>query len=165
MIKALVSIASQEFANSGAILRIVEAFENLKAGVVEALELLHTNEATSVAHFESEVEEREADNKRLAREINIVLGEIDGTENRIFEKEAYLADRQEALRVFTAELEAEEAAFEEATEFYEDVRDELTRELSVANDTYSIIKNAGFGANLSANIAFWFPLTDKISMI
>jgi predicted nucleic acid-binding Zn-ribbon protein len=153
-IKALVSIASQEFANTGALLRVIEAFENVKAGVIEALDLLHTNEAASVAHYEEEVAEREDDNRRLAREINIVLGEIDGTENRIFQKEAFLADRNEALSAFTAELEAEEAAFEEATQFYEDVRAELTRELSVANDAYGIIQNAGFGSNLSANIAF-----------
>jgi len=154
MLKALVSIASQEFANSGAVLRIVEAFENLKEGVLEALELEHTNENSAQEHFEGEVEERTEDNRRLAREINLVLGEIDSTENRIYEKEAYLADRQEALRVFTEELEAEEAAFEEATEFYEDVRAELVREQAVGNDCLEIVSNSGFGGNLSANLGF-----------
>jgi len=154
MIKALVALANQEFANTGVVLKIIEAFQGVKQGVVEALNILHADEATSVEHFESEVAEREADNKRLAREINITLGEIDGTETRIFDKEAYLADRQQTLAAFTAELDAEHAAFEEATAFYEDVRQQLVHELASANDAYGIIQNAGFGANLSGNLGF-----------
>jgi chromosome segregation ATPase len=154
MIKALVALANQEFTNTGVVAKIIQAFEGVKQSVVDALDILHADEATSVAHWESEVAEREADNKRLAREINITLGEIDGTENRIFEKETYLADRQQTLAAFTAELEAEQAAFAEATEFYEDVRQQLVHELASANDAYSIIQNAGFGANLSGNLGF-----------
>jgi len=153
MIKALVSLANQEFTNTGVVLKIIDAFQGVKQSVQDTLDLLHADEATSVAHWESEVTEREEDNKRLAREINITLGEIDGTENRIFEKESYLADRQQALATFTAELEAEQEAFAEATEFYEDVRAQLVHELAAANDAYGIIQNAGFGANLSGNVA------------
>lgn len=154
MVKALVSLASQEFANAGVLLKIVEALENLKEGVLEALELEHTNEATAVAEFEADVASREEDNRRLTRELNITLGEIDGVENRIFQKEAYLADRELALQGFQEELEAEQEAFAEATEFYEDVRAELVREQAVANDAFAIVGNSGFGANLSGNLSF-----------
>jgi hypothetical protein len=154
MVKALISLANQEFANTGVILKIIDAFTGVKQGVLDALDLLHADEKAAVEHFEAEVTEREQDNKRLAREINITLGEIDGTENRIFEKEAYLADRQSTLAAFNAELDAEHEAFEEATAFYEDVRSELVREQAVANDAYGIIQNAGFGSNLSQNVGF-----------
>lgn len=154
MIKALVSLASQEFADQGALLRVVNALEDVKQGVLEALDLEHTNEATSVAQFESEVAEREEDNKRLAREINLTNGEIDATENRIAEKETFLSFRRADLAQFQADLEAENNAFDEATAFYEDVRAELVREQAVANDCYSILNNAGFSASITKNIGF-----------
>jgi len=152
MIKALVALASSEFADSSAILRVVHALEDVKAETQNALELEHTNEATSVAQWEHEVEERTKENSRLARELNITQGEVDGTENRIAEKENILAIQQQDLANFTAELEAEHAAFEEATEFYEDVRAELVREQAVGHDALAIVKNAGFGGNLVGNV-------------
>jgi predicted nucleic acid-binding Zn-ribbon protein len=154
MIKALVQMANSEFADSGALLRVVQAIEDVKAETLVALDLEHVNEATSVAQFEAEVEEREEDNARLGREINILNGSIAATENRIAEKENFLAIRQQDLANFTAELEAEEAAFEEATTFYEDVRAELVREQAVGNDALAIVSNAGFSATLTGNINF-----------
>jgi len=155
LIKALASLATSEFADSSAILNVVHALEDVKQGILDALELEHTNEAESVAHYNEEVAERESDNRRLAREINLTNGEVDATERRIAEKETFLAIRQQDLRNFTAELEAENEAFEEATHFYEDVRTELEREQSVAHDALSLVKNAGFGANLAANVDAW----------
>jgi len=152
MIKALATLATSEFADSSAILNVIHALEEVKASIQEALELEHTNEASSVALFEEEVAERERDNRRLGREINLTNGEIDGTERRIADKETFLAIRQQDLRNFTSELEEENAAFVEATDFYEDVRTELEREASVAHDTQSLVANSGFGANLSGNL-------------
>jgi predicted nucleic acid-binding Zn-ribbon protein len=154
LVKALVSLASQEFADQGALLRVINALEDVKQGVLDALDLEHTNEATSVAQYESEVAEREEDNKRLAREINITNGEIDATENRIAQKETFLNIRRADLAQFQADLEAENNAFEEATAFYEDVRAELVREQAVANDCLSILSNAGFSASITKNIGF-----------
>jgi len=154
MIKALATLATSEFADSSAILNVIHALQEVKESIQEALELEHTNEAESVALFEEEVAQRNADNKRLGREINLTNGEIDGTERRIAAKETFLAVRQQDLRNFQAELEEEHAAFEEATEFYEDVRQELEREASVAHDTASIVNNSGFGSNLSGNLGF-----------
>jgi len=121
---------------------------------LEALDLEHTNEATAVAQFEEEVAEREADNRRIVRELNITQGEVESTERRISEKEIFLSIRQSDLANFTAELEAEEEAFEEATNFYEDVRAELVREQAVAQDVAGLLSNAGFSASITNNIAF-----------
>jgi len=154
LVKALVSLASSEFADTGAILRVVHALEDVKQGVLDALDLEHTNEKTAVAQFEQEVEERTADNKRITRELNITLGEVDATERRISEKEIFLGIRQGDLANFTSELNSENEAFEEATHFYEDVRAELVREQAVAQDVSGILRNAGFSASINKNIAF-----------
>jgi len=154
LVKALVSLASQEFADQGALLRVVQALEDVKQSVLDALDLEHTNEATSVAQYEEEVAEREADNKRLAREITLTNGEIDATENRISQKEIFLSIRRADLAQFEADLEAENEAFEEATAFYEDVRAELVREQAVAQDVAGILGNAGFSASITKNLGF-----------
>lgn len=154
MVKALIQMANSEFADSGALLRVVQAIEDVKEETLNAIELEHVNEATAVEQYESEVAQKESENQALGREINILNGEVEATENRIAEKENYLAIRQQDLANFTAELEAEEAAFEEATEFYENVRAELVREQAVGNDALQIVSNAGFGSSLSGNIAF-----------
>jgi len=155
MIKALVSLASGEFADSGALIRVVEALENVKQEILDALDYEHTNEATAQAQYEDEVAEREEDNRRLTREVNLTQGEIESTERRIADKENFLVLKNTDLENFSAELEAEHAAFEEATEFYEDVRAELVREQAVGNDALAIIQNAGFGGNVNNNIGFW----------
>jgi chromosome segregation ATPase len=154
LVKALVSLASNEFADTSAVLRVQNALQDVKDGVLEALDLEHTNEATAVAQFEEEVAEREADNRRIVRELNITQGEVESTERRISEKEIFLSIRQSDLASFTAELEAEEEAFEEATNFYEDVRAELVREQAVAQDVAGLLSNAGFSASITNNIAF-----------
>jgi chromosome segregation ATPase len=114
----------------------------------------HADEATSVQQFNDEVKERNNDNKRLLREINLTNGELDGTERRISDKENFLAGKQADLRNFNQELEEENAAFEEATAFYEDVRSQLEKEQAVANDTKGLLSNAGFAASVSKNLGF-----------
>lgn len=118
------------------------------------MEFEHTNEATAQSQYEDEVAEREEDNRRLTREVNLTQGEIESTERRIADKENFLVLKNTDLENFSAELEAEHAAFEEATEFYEDVRSELVREQAVGNDALVIIQNAGFGGNVNNNIGF-----------
>jgi chromosome segregation ATPase len=154
MVKALITLASNEFADHSAILRVVHALEDVKDSVLDSLEQEHAEEARSLDQYNNEITERTKDNKRLAREINNTKGEIDGTERRIAEKETFLSVKRGDLVSFNAELEAENAAFEEATNFYEDVRAELVREQSVAQDVSTIISNAGFSSSISGNIGF-----------
>jgi Rad3-related DNA helicase len=152
MVKALVSLATNEFADQGAVLAVIRAIQEVKDTILEGLDFEHAEEKNAVELYNEEITDRTKDNKRLAREINITKGEIEGTEKRISIKEALLELKKNDLEGFQGEESDENDAFESATNFYEDVRGELVREQSVGQDTLAILNNAGFSASINANI-------------
>lgn len=144
VIKALVQLASEQFADQGALLRVLQALNEVKSTTQADLQAEHDEEARLQAQFEEEVAQRNRENRNYTKDNLILSGQLRVTEDRIGQKEAFLAVRQEDLANSQAELEAENASFEEATTNYQDIRAELEREAAVANDTLNIVLSAGW---------------------
>jgi len=152
VIKALVQLATEEFADQSALLRVNNALKDVKSGIQSDLQEAHDDEARLQAEFEAEVAARQKENRRYNKENIITGGELKVTQDRIDQKEAFLAVRQQDLKNSQEELEAENHSFEAATEAYHDVRTELEREAAVANDTLQIVQNSGFKGGLSERV-------------
>jgi hypothetical protein len=145
MIKALVQLASEQFADQSALLRVLNALGAVKADLQADLQAEHDEELRLVAQYNEDVAGRNRENRNYTKDNLILSGTLKATENRIGQKEAFLAIRTQDLANSHAELDAENAAFEEATEFYHDIRTECEREAAVANDTLTIVLSAGWG--------------------
>jgi len=152
LIKALIQMASEGFADQGALLRVLNALKDVKSGIQSDLQEEHDDEARLQAEFEAEVAARQKENRLYTKQNVITGGELKVTQDRIDQKEAFLAVRTQDLHNSQAELEAENASFEAATEAYHDVRTELEREAAVANDTLSIVQNSGFKGGLADRV-------------
>jgi hypothetical protein len=144
VIKVLVQLASEKFADQGALLRVLNALGDVKNEILADLQAEHDEEARLQAQFEAEVASRQRENRGYTKDNLILSGQLRVTEDRIGQKEAFLAVRQQDLANSEAELAAENASFDEATENYHDIRAELEREAAVANDTLNIVVSAGW---------------------
>jgi len=144
MIKILVQLATEEFADQSALLRVLQALNDVKTGIQDDLQEEHDEEARLQEQFEGEVNSRQNENRGYTKDNLILSGTLRVTDDRIGEKEAFLAVRQQDLVNSEGELEAENESFEAATENYNDIRSELERETAVANDTLAIVVSAGW---------------------
>lgn len=149
LIKALVQLATEEFADQSALLRVFEALKDVKSGIQNDLQAEHDEEDRLQAEFEAEVAARQKENRDYTKQNIITTGELKVIVDRIDTKEAFLAVRTQDLANSEVELEAENESFEAATSAWEDIRAELEREQAVANDTLEIVVQAGFKGGLA----------------
>lgn len=149
LIKALVQLATEEFADQSALLRVFEALKDVKSGIQNDLQADHDEEDRLQAEFEAEVASRQKENRDYTKQNIITTGELKVIVDRIDTKEAFLAVRTQDLANSEVELEAENESFEAATSAYEDIRAELEREQAVANDTLEIVVQSGFQGGLA----------------
>lgn len=144
VIKALIQLATEEFADQSALLRVLNALGDVKSGIQTELQAEHDEEARLQQQFEDEVAARQRENRGYTKDNLILSGQLRVTEDRIGQKEGFLAVRQGDLANSEEELAQENASFEAATENYHDIRSELERETAVANDTLEIVLSAGW---------------------
>lgn len=144
VIKVLVQLATEEFADQSALLRVLNALNDVKRGIQDDLQAEHDEEARLQEQYEAEVASRNNENRGYNKDNLILGGQLRATENRIGDKEAFLAIRKADLANSQDELAAENESFEAATANYQDIRAELERETAVANDTLAIVISAGW---------------------
>lgn len=123
--------------------------KEVKQTIQDGLQMDHDDESKQQGQFEQEVKDKGDENKTFSREIIVSEGEVTTTEDSIEEKEGFLTIRADDLASFEEDFARQNSNFEADTDAYEDIRNELVRESSVASDTLALISNAGFASYLN----------------
>lgn len=123
--KALVNLASGEFADNAALQQVVDMMNEIRSNLVNGITTDTADEEKSQADYEAEKTNKLNENREFETTIVINTSELGVTENKISENENFLYNTQNDLKVLTKDLNDENDAYTKASQYHEDLMTEL----------------------------------------
>lgn len=146
--KALLSLASGEFADGGSLDRVRDMLNDIRANIVESQNTEHSDEEKSVELYEAEKAAKLQENKDFEITIVTKTGELEAVAKKIAQNERFLAGRKVDLTNFHAEYDSEEAAYVKDTEIYNQLMKELAAETETAETALNVVESGEFAGYL-----------------
>lgn len=123
--KALVNLASGEFADNAALQQVVDMMNDIRSNLVNGITTDTADEEKSQADYEAEKTNKLNENREFETTIVINTSELGVTENKISENENFLYNTQTDLKVLTKDLNDENDGYNKASQYHEDLMSEL----------------------------------------
>lgn len=153
MIKALVSLASQEFANEDALQKVTDMLFDFQTKLEASLQKEHDDEAEMTRKFEEMVQTKENEIMMFTTEIATKTADLERVLNQILEAQDFIARRTLDKSEFESDIEKENQSYENLTNIYNDTIAQLNKELAACTEALSVLSSAEFAGYLSDRIS------------
>ncbi|CAD8095879.1 unnamed protein product [Paramecium sonneborni] len=145
MVQALIQIAlNQNFSDQGILKQIVEALNEFRNQVVEAMNDLTKQEQINIQEFEDRLEQLDDEHREFQRQINQAQVDLQATNQKLEDCNQFLIQRQADRLQYKSQLDLENETYAVDTDIYTQTANELQRELPIAEQGLSLIKSADF---------------------
>lgn len=141
-IKSLLALTSGGFVNQDALQKVEDLLVETKFNLEKSLVEEDAAEEKEQADFEADVEHQQSNIVQDTASVNQKSDELARTEEQIANTYEYIDEREADRTGFTNDLNAENDAFVEATNTYNDLIATLEQEESACNDALSVIQGA-----------------------
>ncbi|KAL4433140.1 hypothetical protein ABPG74_010835 [Tetrahymena malaccensis] len=144
--KALVDLATKEYANQETVRKVLDMLEQIKSSIQSSLISENSNENREQSDFEKNLEITNEHIYNVSNSLATNKNDLDNTNNTIQQNEAFLALRKQDLTSATSDLETEQQHFQQVTNNFNDIIDQINTELDSCHQALTIVENGTFAS-------------------
>jgi predicted phage tail protein len=149
MIQALLQLAlNQNFSDQGVLGQIVNALNEFRNEVVDAVNAATLAESEAQAEYEERVVQLDLEYAEFQAQVNDANIDLTATIEKIDECTAFLNQRELDRKQYVAQLNLENETYVQETEIYTDLKNEYLHELAVSEQAFNLVNNADFGSSV-----------------
>jgi len=140
LIQALLSLSSEEFANTDALQKVEDLLVQVKINLENSLDLENKNEEQAQANFSVDMDRANLDIAESSSQVSEKSELLSQTEENIVSSQEFVEERTADRISYQGDLDAENEAFQIATDNYNALVAQFQSELEACNEALTVIQ-------------------------